>query len=339
MWIDFTKVLSYNKTFNWILGNRGGGKTVEAQRLITSIFLKQDSTAIWLRRWDVELDKTFFDKFFTDPAFYLQFPDYEFKTNKSKYGGSGYLREKGSEHYKQYIQFMCLSTALKHKSIPFPSVKYIIFDEFIIDQKSNMRYLKNEVTVFLEFLQSVMRLRDDVRVIFIGNSISMINPYFLYYNIKRPKQEFTVGKEWVLYYYKNEEYTERLRQSKFGQLVSGTDYGDYAIENKFFRDSEVFIESKTKNSRYWFTIKYEDNFVSIWTDAKTGIYYLDTSYDVNRLCFALTTDDHNLSTIMINRAKEYFPLQSLVEAYKLGRVRVKNLKVQSIFLDILYLIS
>ena len=339
IWYAVGVLLSFNKLLNFIVGNRGGGKTIEMMRLVTSSFIKHNRTSIWMRRWDVELDSTFFDKFFSDPAFYNQFPNYEFKAKKSKYGGTGYIRKKGTEHWMPYIQFMCLSTALKHKSIPFTSVRYIIFDEFIIDQKSNMRYIKNEVIVFFEFLQSVMRLRDDVRCLFVGNSISMINPYFLYFNIKRPKEEFTKGKDWVVHYYKNDAYTEKFIQSRFGKMVQGSEYGNYAIENKFFRDSEVFIESKTKNAKYWFSLKYEDEYLSVWTDSATGIYYLDTAYDSTRVCFALTSDDHTLNTIMIKRCKEYFPVEALVEAYKLGRVRVKSLKVQALFLDILYLIS
>ena len=339
IWYAVGILLSFNKLLNFIVGNRGGGKTIEMMRLATSCFIKHNRTTIWLRRWDVELDATFFDKFFSDPAFYNQFPDYEFKAKKSKYGGTGYIRKKGTEHWIPYIQFMCLSTALKHKSIPFTSVRYIIFDEFIIDQKSNMRYIKNEVIVFFEFLQSVMRLRDDVRCLFVGNSISMINPYFLYYNIKRPTQEFTVGKDYCVQYYVNPEYTEKLKNSRFGRLVAGTAYADYAIDNKFFRDNECFVEKRSKNARYWYTLKYEDTYLSVWTDSKTCLYYIDDAYDKNKVCFTMTTDDHNINTIMVKNAKTYFPLQALVQAYEFGRVRLKSLKLQAIFLDILYLIS
>lgn len=339
MWWKSQPILCYNKTLNFVVGNRGGGKTIEAMRLITSNYIKKGNTSIWLRRMDVEIDNIFIEKFFIDPAFYMQFPDYEFKTKKYKYGGIGYLKRKGKELWEPYIQFMCLSTALKHKSVPFPTVQYIIYDEFIIDQKSNMRYLKNEVTTFLEFLQSIMRLRENVRCLFIGNSISVINPYFLHYNIKRPTQEFTTGKDYCVQYYSNPEYTEKLKNSRFGRLVAGTDYGSYAIDNKFFRDNECFVEKKSKNARYWYTLKYDDIYLSIWTDSKSCLYYVDDAYDKNKVCFTMTTDDHNINTIMVKNAKTYYPLQALVQAFEFGRVRIKSMKLQATFLDILYLIS
>lgn len=337
MWWDCARLLSHNKTLNACVGNRGGGKTIESMRLITSAYIKTGHTSIWLRRWDTELDSTFMDKFFTDPAFTQQFPEYDFKTKKSKNGGIGYIKKKCNETFEPFLQFMCLNTALKHKSVPFPSVKYIIFDEFIIDRKSNMRYLKNEVFVFLELLQSVMRLRSNVRVLFLGNSLSIVNPYFIYFNIRRLKSEFTIKNDFAVQLFKDSDYTELMKNSKFGKLVEGSQYADYAIDNDFIRDNETFIEKKSSTANYWFALKYDDDIISVWQDGKKGLYYIDDSYDSNRVLFATTTDAHDLNTIMLDSLKTYFPIKSLLWAYDMGKVRFKNLSVQTTFYDILYL--
>ena len=342
IWWKSGSILSFNKTLNFVVGNRGGGKTIESMRLITSSFLKNGKSAIWLRRYDVELDGTFFSKFFEDPSFTTQFPDYTFSTRKQKYGGEGFISLKGTDVKEPYIQFMCLSTALKHKSVPFPNVRYIIFDEFIIDKKSNMHYLKNEVFVFLELLQSVMRLREDVRVIFLGNSISQINPYFMTYNIRRIAEndkEFILGKEYVVQYFKNACYTKKLKESRFGRLVEGTVYGNYAVENQFFRDDKNFIAEKPPTAHYWFGLKYDDKYVSVWQDGITSLYYIHYSIDKNGTIFALTTDDHSIDTIMVNKVNKFFPIRALLEMYERGRVRYENLQVKSIFYDILYLLN
>ena len=337
MWWNSQKLLSYNKTLNAVVGNRGGGKTIESMRLITSSYIKTGHTAIWLRRWDTEIDATFVDKFFSDPAFLQQFNAYDFKTKKTKNGGVGYIKRKNSETYEPYIQFMCLNTALKHKSVPFPSVKYIIFDEFIIDRKSNMRYLKNEVFVFLELLQSVMRLRENVRVLFLGNSLSIINPYFIYFNIRRLKDDYTIRGDFAIERFKDNDYTEMMKASRFGKLVADSQYEDYAVNNEFIRDNDTFIMKKSKEANYWFALKYDDDTISVWQDGKLGLYFIDDSFDVNRVCFATTTDAHSLNTIMLDSLKTYFPVKCLLQAYDMGKVRFKNLKVQSLFYDILYL--
>lgn len=58
---------------------------------------------------------------------------------------------------------MTLSTAQDLKSSNFSNVKYIIFDEFIIEEGQKKTYLKNEVFVFLNLIETIARLRD-VRV-------------------------------------------------------------------------------------------------------------------------------------------------------------------------------
>lgn len=341
MWFSSGPILSYNKTLNFVVGNRGGGKSFEATRLSIATFLKKGGTTIWLRRQDTELDEMFYQKFFDDMIKHNKFPDYEFKTKKFKTNGLGYIKRKNTKDdiYQAFIQFMSLSTALKHKSVTFPTVKYIIFDEFIIDKKSNMRYLKNEVFVFLELLQSVMRLREDVRVIFIGNSISIYNPYFAHYGVKALKQEFTVGENYCVQYYKNYEYTCKMKESRFGKLVKDTAYGNYAIENEFYRDSDVFIEKRSKKAYYWYAMKYEDNIISCWYDEDKQMFYICNGYDKNHLMFAFTEEDHTVNTIMVNTVTKYNPIKQLINAYEYGRVRFDNGNVKNTFQEIMFLLT
>ena len=77
-----------------------------------------------------------------------------------------------------------LSVANILKSTSFNKVSTIIFDEFIID-KGCYRYLANEVEQFLDMVETIARLRD-VRVLFLGNAISVTNPYFTYFNLTLP---------------------------------------------------------------------------------------------------------------------------------------------------------
>lgn len=70
------------------------------------------------------------------------------------------------------------------KSSSYEKVDTIIFDEFLID-KGSYHYLQNEVTQLLDVIETVARLRD-IRVIFLGNAISITNPYFNYFNLTLP---------------------------------------------------------------------------------------------------------------------------------------------------------
>lgn len=77
-----------------------------------------------------------------------------------------------------------LSIANILKSSSFDNVDTIIFDEFLID-KGCYHYLQNEVTQLLDVIETIARLRD-IRVIFLGNAISITNPYFTYFNLSLP---------------------------------------------------------------------------------------------------------------------------------------------------------
>lgn len=46
-------------------------------------------------------------------------------------------------------------------------------------------YLKNEVFTFLNLLETIGRMRD-IRVFMLANSVTITNPYFLFFDIKLP---------------------------------------------------------------------------------------------------------------------------------------------------------
>ena len=64
MWYDVRKTLSYNCLFNFVIGNRGCGKTYSCKKWAVDDYLKNGNEFIYLRRYDSELDlvkKSFFN--------------------------------------------------------------------------------------------------------------------------------------------------------------------------------------------------------------------------------------------------------------------------------------
>ena len=51
--------------------------------------------------------------------------------------------------------FVALATSLNLKSVPFPDVTLICYDEFVIGGGSQ-QYIKSEVTIFAELLSTVI---------------------------------------------------------------------------------------------------------------------------------------------------------------------------------------
>ena len=178
MYYSYSRILSYNAFLNFLIGERGVGKTYGAGKFVTKEFIKKGHYQfVYLRRYKSDLKKstpTFFNSLVTNN----EFPEHKLETK----GNSFYI----DENLAGYA--ITLSTAQDLKSANFDKVKYIIFDEFIIDEGVKKYYLSNEVEVFLNILETIARTRD-IRVFLLGNAGNLItNPYFLYFGLTIPTQ-------------------------------------------------------------------------------------------------------------------------------------------------------
>lgn len=237
---------------------------------------------------------------------------------------------------------MTLSTAQDLKGTNFSNVKNIIFDEFIIEPGQKKYYLKNEVFVFLNLMETIGRLRNDVRYFLLGNAVSISNPYFLYFDLSLPyNTDIKTFKDGLilLQYMKNEEYRQAKKESRFGKLVSGTDYENYSINNKFFSDDNTFIEKKKGTSVFKFAFIYNDMTLGVWEDQKEGKTYISVDYYKNTpFMFACTTNDHSINSILVKRANKYKCWKSLINYYELGLLRFESQKIKNSTMEVLKLI-
>lgn len=315
---DIDRPLSYNCLFNFIVGSRGVGKTYGAKQWALNRFLKTGEEFIYVRRYQTELRtvKNFWDDM--QPAF----SDHDLLECKKSFYCDGELCGRA----------LSLSTAKVNKSVPYPNVGTIIFDEFILD-KGYHRYLPDEVTNFLEMYSTVARLRD-VRVLALSNALTITNPYFLYFKIDPPYQkEFQVQNDILIQVIENRQYKDRFRDTRFGRMIADTPYGNYAIENEFFRDQSAFIEKKTGNAYYVYTIVYHERFMGVWKDYNTGIYYLSDDYQDGPV-YAASSPDHGENRILLS-GKGRGLYQNLCLAYRYGMVRFENQHLKNLGCDML----
>ena len=66
----------------------------------------------------------------------------------------------------------------------------------------------------------------------------------------------------LLQYMKNEEYRQEKKKTKFGQLIAGTTFEDYAINNKNLNDNKFFIDKKQGTAKFSFAFTY--NRSNLW---------------------------------------------------------------------------
>jgi hypothetical protein len=316
MFYDPHDLLTHNALFSFVIGNRGAGKTYSFKRWAIKDFLKTGAQFIYLRRYKTEFDD--FKNFFADVS--QEFPDVEFEVKGKLLFINQQLAGYG----------VALSTALTKKSVSYHLVNKIGFDEFVIDSKV-IHYLSNEVTMFLEFYETVARMRDNVRALFLSNAVSVVNPYFLYWNL-RPKgnKRFTKQGHLLIEFVKNQEFMDAKYKTRFGQIIKGTKYGDYAVENRYLKDNENFVEKKTGGSRFEFSIVYNEHTYGFWTDYKAGLCFVSYDFDPSSsLQFVLTDSEHKPNMMLIKSANRSHLLKGAIAAYEGGWLRFEDMQIKN----------
>ena len=322
---NYDRIISYNALLNILIGERGVGKTYGASKLVVKDFIKRGKQFVYLRRYKTELGKSV-KKFFSELNKNNEFPNHTLDVK-----GLTFMIDEEVAGYG-----MTLSTAQQLKSSNFPDVKYIIFDEFLIEEGQG-HYLKNEVVSFLGLIETIARMRD-IKVFMLANAVTEINPYFLFFDLNLPyNNDIKLFKDGLilLQYMKNEAYRKVKKETRFGKLIEGTDYEDYAINNRFVDNNKSFIEKKSGNSKFSFSFVYKGNILGVWIDYDNGKLFVSNDYIDNGLFFATTTDDHKPNTMLYSIAKKYNCWNVFIQNYKLGNVYFENMKIKGISKEVL----
>lgn len=331
MFYKLDKLLSYGGLINFIIGGRGVGKSFSTKKHCVDDYIKNGNQFIYLRRYIEEL-KLASSSFFSDLQSAGYFTDHVFKIKGSKNLITFYMDG-------EIIGYgVALSTSNILKSTAFPNVKTIVYDEFILDTSTGIyRYLKNEVTLFLDAIETIFRLRDG-KVFLLGNSISIDNPFFNYWNLETPyKSEFKTFKDGliVVNYIDNEEYRMKKRQTRFGRLIDNTDYGRFCIDNKMLRDDQTFIEKKGKNPRFWHILYVNGKKYGVWNNQQTGHLYISEDYDPNScIAYTVSIDDHTPDTKFISMRQNGF-MKIIIEYYKNADLRFENQQIKNTVIPVL----
>ena len=311
--------------------NRSGGKTTYFGRLCVNRFLKFGEKFALIYRYNYELDDCA-EKFFKDIGS-LFFHTHEM-TSKRK--ASGIFHELFLDDVScGYALSLNSADQLKKYSHLFSDVQRCIFDEF---QSESGHYCSDEIRKFLSVHTSIARGQGVqsryVPVFMLGNSVSIINPYYTELGISnrlRTDTTYLRGVGYVLEQGYVESAAEAQKTSGFNKAFSSNKYTVYSTENVYLNDSKAFIEKPSGKSRYVCTIKYNGNHYGIREYAERGILYVDDVADTSyRLKIVVNSDDHERNYIMLKRNDAFLMLMR--KYFERGCFRFKNLSAKSALL-------
>lgn len=329
---DYSKVMSFNAYFNFIIGARGLGKTFGAKNLVLRRAIKTGEQFIYLRRYKDEL-KVSKDAFFADIA--EDFPDWDFRIN-------GYAAEMAPADSRDVKKrewqvigfFVALSTAQSKKGVSYHAVRWILFDEFIIE-KGTTHYLPREDIAFQNFYSTVDRWKDKTRVFFLANSVSMMNPYFLAYDIK-PDQvgEFVKKADGyiVCHFADSKEFSKGVYQTAFGKFIAGTEYADYAVGSEFADNNDNLLRLKTATAKYLYSLETMHGIFTVWVDTGNRDYYIQEQRPKQEIMLTMLPDKMSEGkTLVVYNDKL---LQIIRTAFRNGHALFDGAKTRNAFAEI-----
>lgn len=189
---DPSEILALGATYNIIFGERGNGKTFSVCRLIIDAYLDEQLPSAYIRRLDEMIKQGNLETLFEPHREYI-----EQKTggrwNYIQYRNHAFTLQKRDpesnaliERDKQpFCRTYAISTNETTKGPDRGRVKYVFFDEFITRQF----YLTNEVVLYQNLLETIIRKRPGVTIIMVANTVNKFCIYFRHMGLNRIKQQ------------------------------------------------------------------------------------------------------------------------------------------------------
>lgn len=337
------QTLTHNALVNLIVGNRGGGKTYGVKERSIDNFIKKGEQFGYIRRYKDDL-QTSMPTYFDD--IYEEYPDYEFKVEGAKF----YIRERTEDKNKKWTKDdiagygFVLSTANNKKSVSFPKITTLQYDEFLLE-KGSQKYLPREVEKLLNLYETIARPGSGhPRVVLwlMANAVTEYNPYFLYWDIQMPTTQDKNGK-WIWKHpsrpilvedVRIAAFIEAKKNSEFGQLVAGTNYADYSIENKFLLDNNTFVSKKSPRARHAFNFAYLGANYGVWFDYSEGKMWVSEMIDPSGVTYSFTIEDHKPNMMLFKSRNKSYYLKAFFDAFKQGNLFFETVTIKNMCFDI-----
>lgn len=171
-----------NATYNVIFGERSNGKTYAVLTEVIKKWAKDKAQFAYVRRWQEDIKGRRAQAVFsalTDDGSIEKITDGEYQ-GVYYYAGRFYMctyDDKGKPLYSDsdVLGFtFALSDTEHNKSNSYPRVTTIMFDEFL----TKHLYLPDEFILFMNTVSTIVRLRTDVKIYMLGNTVNKFCPYF-----------------------------------------------------------------------------------------------------------------------------------------------------------------
>ena len=267
---DLKNILKTDSTYNIIIGERSNGKTYACLKYAVERYFKTGEQFAIVRRWQTDIRGNRASEIFSSLIKNGEIR----KLSKGKYEGIHYWAgkfypcnydETGKAIYNdnEVIAYpFSLSDTEHNKSISYPNITTIIFDEFITRQV----YLPDEFILFMNTISTIVRDRTNVKIFMLGNTVNKYCPYFDEMGLKdiHKQEQGTID----VYRYGNSklrvavEYCKSMGKSKANNFYFAFNNPKLEMIKTGAWELDIYphlpVKYKPKNVLFTYFIKHEE---------------------------------------------------------------------------------
>lgn len=251
LYYTLTEIKKYNADYNIIFGERSNGKTYSVLKEAVENYCKTGKQMGLIRRFREDFIGKRGNELFTplEANDEISLASNGEWTHVYYYGSRWFLcryDETESGTYNRIVDEKPLAYAFalgswEHdKGTGYPDITTILFDEFI----TRGAYLADEFVLFMNTLSTIIRLRDDVKIYMLANTVNKYCPYFKEMGLRHISQM----KQGTI-----DLYTIQSDKAREGQLRIAVEYCDTHDKNskpsnKYFAFDNAKLKMITKGA-------------------------------------------------------------------------------------------
>lgn len=277
---NWNGTLGYQKTYNFTIGSRESGKSVDSWMHIYNAYKKWSRPSIVLRRRQADITSAYIDDTekllnkFLDTPIQLVYIKGDVKTGVVDVKIAPAGETLSPAKIKQLpVLFRIIAIAVpmsRIKSLMLVNVRYIFFDEFICNTRMNEKYLKDEAFSIKEIYNTFNREAETpITFIAAANPYSVYCPQFTDLRVDTRLLKpgaFIVGDDYTINCFKvSKELEEYIL--KHNPLYKFDDaYTRYAFSGESVNDANIRLHKlEPKGFKLKYIFKFGSDFLSVHT--------------------------------------------------------------------------
>lgn len=334
---SFRRINGANKAFNLILSARDDGKTTSVtMQLYKPCYLKGIKIILLVRNI-VDISEGYFNqieyilnKFASDgETFKVTFS----RTDARKGVCPWFINGK-----KMGLIAAVSIPVTRIKRLIDADVKYIVFDEYIVNVLTGEKYLKNEFFWIYELYKTFKRETDFVKFYFIGNPYTAYSPFTSHFNINtndiiKHKNKIFTGKLWAVDYHDlNPILLEKLKKDPLFNEHEDDAYTKYALMGETIADYRFRLQTEPiLNKKLDSVFRYNGKYIAVFTTSIVDIWFTCEFIDkdnISKRRVSYVFDFNELvegTNFLLKDDKKY--LRILKEAIAQRRITYENAEI------------